>query len=114
MLDIRDDWALDANGDIARVEGSRAAAQRLKIRLGTQKGEWRFDQSIGVSWLYSILSQRGDSTATRQLVVDQIRLDPEVAAIGEIQASFNNAARRLSYTVAVRLIDGVNESVTIG
>lgn len=113
MLDVHNDWKLASDGDLEFVQGSSAAGQRLFIRLGTQQGEYRWDLAIGVSWLYSILGQRGDSAAVRQLLVDQIRQDPEVAAVGDIQATFNNSQRKIAYTISVRLIDGVNTTLSI-
>lgn len=113
MLDVHNDWRLGSDNDLEFVRGSEAAKQRLFIRLGTQAGEYRWDLAIGVSWLYSVLSQRGDSAAVRQLIVDQIRLDPEVAATGDIQAVFQSSQRKIMYSISVRLIDGVNANLTI-
>lgn len=111
MIDVHNDWKLGPDNDLLLVSGSNAAAQRLYIRLGTQIGEYRWDQAIGMSWLYSVLGQKGDSAAVRQLIVDQIRLDSEVAATGEIQATFNNTQRKMIYSVNVQLIDGINTTV---
>ena len=62
-------------------------------------------------WLFSILGKRSDNAAARQLISEVIRRDNEVAAIGEIRADFDSVARRMSYVVSVRLVDGVDISV---
>lgn len=113
MKDVYNDWRLNDSNDLDFASGSSAARLRLNNRLGTQQGEYRWDTACGVPWLFSILSQRGDSASTRQLIIDQIRQDSEVAATGDIQATFDNATRKISYQVSVRLVDGVNTTVDI-
>jgi hypothetical protein len=116
VIDVHNDWQLGANNDLELVSGAQAAKQRLFIRLGTNAGEYPWDQSVGVSWLYTILGAKGakgDSAAVRQLIVEQIRMDREVAATGEIQAVFNNTTRKMNYSISVRLIDGVNTELVV-
>jgi hypothetical protein len=111
VIDVDKNWGLDSANDLQLVSGSTAAAQRLELALGTNQGEYRFDQSIGMPWLFSILGKRSDNAAARQLISEVLRRDNEVAAIGEIRADFDSVARRMSYVVSVRLVDGVDISV---
>lgn len=113
MRDVHRNWRLSATNDLQFVEGASAAAERLTNALGTQNGEWRFDTTVGMSWLYDVLSQRGDNAAIRQLITEQILRDNEVDSVGNIRATFDASARRLTYTASVRLVSGVVVPVAV-
>lgn len=113
MIDIDRDFTLDASGDVRLISGSEAARQRLENRLQTNQGEWVFNTLHGVPWLVSILGQSGDSAGLRELLVRQIAQDPEVESISQFDAAFDNVARKMTYTVKLRMRDGSSSAVTL-
>lgn len=113
MRDVHRDWRLGPNNDLAFVEGAAATAERLTNALGTQQAEFRWDITIGMPWLFQVLGQRGDNAAIRQLITEQILRDNEVDSVGNIRATFDASARRLTYTASVRLVSGVVVPVAV-
>src|SRR6187402_1471965 len=99
MLDLDRSLTLGPDGDLKTVTGTAALRQRLENRMQTQRGEWRYSLSHGVSWLFDILGQSGDSAAIRQLLTQEILAEAEVRGVGEFSVSFETDARRLRYTI---------------
>lgn len=102
MIDLDKSLMPDAEGDLPLLDGLDELAQRQSLRLGTQQGEWKYNLDHGMPWLTQILGQAGDSAAIRQIIIDQIMLDSEVASVGEFTVQFSDATRRLRYSVPVR------------
>lgn len=114
MIDFDDSFALNpATNDWDLVSGVDAAQQRLESRLGTNQGEWGFDLTFGVPWLSQILGELGESASLRQIIASRITADPEVASISAFDAVFDDEARRMRYTVRVRLRSGDEAQVTV-
>jgi hypothetical protein len=105
VIDLDRNLALDADGDLRTITGVTALGQRLENTLSCQRGEWAYNLQHGVSWLFSILGEAGDSAAIRQLLIEPIAADSEVADVGEFTVTFDHDARRLRYKIPVRAID---------
>jgi hypothetical protein len=106
MFDLDRSLSLGPDGDLKTVTGIAALRQRLENRLGCQKGEWRYQLSHGVSWLFDVLGQSGDSAAIRQLLTQEILADAEVQGVGEFNVSFTASSRRLHYTIPIQVRSG--------
>lgn len=102
MIDLGRNLMPDADGNLPLVDGLDELAQRQSLRLGTQQGEWKYNLDHGMPWLTQILGQAGDSAAIRQIIIDQIMLDSEIASVGEFSVQFTSDTRRLRYSIPVR------------
>lgn len=94
------------------VTGIAALRQRLENRMQCQRGEWRYNLNHGISWLFGVLGQSGDTAAIRQLLTQEILLEAEVIGVGEFNVSFIAASRRLHYTIPIQTQAGETATVT--
>lgn len=76
----------DLSPQTQHIEGAALVAQRVRIRLGTFRGEWLLDQSAGLPFL-RWRSQRSpplDSIAAK--VREELRATPGVLDVRELRA----------------------------
>ena len=107
------DLALTIDGDLALgtfdltlVERREQVAQRLKIRLKTFLGEWFLNTDWGVPYFQDILVKNPDFARVNAVLSQQVLLDAEITEIVSLSSSYNNGARKLSYTLKVASVFG--------
>jgi hypothetical protein len=105
-LALAADSDLDTSANTLHVL-SRAAAtrQRLEIRLGIFKGEWKYDRRVGVPWLEVILRKGASLQLIRQVFHNVIATCPGVASVSRLVVA-RTANRGLSVSFTARAIDG--------
>ncbi len=92
------------NGDFVFVEGLDAVRQRVLIRLRTQRGEWAFDNTLGLDYLGEIFRKDADIDLIRSRVLALVASTPGVLQVRFVDVVADNAARTLSMTF-VFLVD---------
>ena len=101
------DILLGADGDIdltgARltlVSGPEELAQRIRLRLGLNRGEDPFDVSQGIPWLPD-LAENASPEVLRSLIVSELESCPGVYTIDRVDVTFDRAQRRASVILSV-------------
>ena len=101
---LDDDWDLPV---FCRLQsGIDATAQRVKIALGTIKGEWMLDTSVGIDYA-SIIQDRPFSEASASAIFKTVI--ENVSGVNEVQSwvtSFDIPSRTFSATGSVITDDG--------
>lgn len=86
LLNNNGDLFINSKKDIDLISGNEEITQRIKNRIGTFKGEWKFNLSQGVDWL-GYLGQRFTSALEQQIRTDilkNLQADPDVSEVLEV------------------------------
>lgn len=109
-----EDIYLDDQGRLVGVNGSEGRAQRIRIRLKTQLGEWFLNTGVGVDWLGNVLVRNPDLRAIRAEISLVIRSVPEVIQINSLELDNDDATRQLTVTFSVLTTEGpITDEVTV-
>lgn len=106
---ITGDLAL-SGGRPVLVSGADAVAQRLRVRLKLQQGEWVLDRNVGFPWL-SVLAAKGSERLLEVLLRRAITTCPGVRSLDRFSLSVDPRTRVAVVTVTATTITG--EPVTI-
>lgn len=99
------DLVFDRRGRLQMVSGMEARKQRLRLRLGTQTGEWFLDSRLGVPWME--LAEKGTSRESlRAEMMKAIMADEEVERIENLQIGRITSDRHLTIEFTARLRNG--------
>jgi hypothetical protein len=93
-LDTRE--LLVANGDLVLVRDGDSIRQDLDVRLRFFAGEWFLDETAGIPYFERVLVKSPDPEQVRSVFRDAI-LDTEgIAALRQLDLSFDRRARALA------------------
>lgn len=114
-------YAVDATGRVqvplVRVEGVQSVVARCLIRLGTVRGSWLSDASLGAVDVADAIEtgERYDGAGYVLAVREQLALVPGVTGVSPVRQEVD-AARRMSLQVdiTVDVGDGTAQTVTLG
>lgn len=104
-LDASGDLAIE-NGNLVIIDGPEAIAQRVKTKLQTFQGEWRFDTSLGTPWLQSILGKGRPDEEVRSLLFARILAIEGVSQVTSLRLNRDRATRALGIVGSLRTDDG--------
>lgn len=103
------------DGQLVRLEGAEAVAQRVRVRLLTFLGEWRFDERIGTPWFQQLLGKRRGSDAFLLGIVRERILDSEgVADVADLAVEVDTRTRNARITGRVISLDGTEATLALG
>lgn len=102
------DWAINLetgapiirNGDFTIATGGAAVAQRVWLRLQTDRGEWQWDILEGLPYTQEILGS-SDQEAIRARVVSVLLDDDEADALAGLRLTFDRITRKLTINEAI-------------
>ena len=90
----------------------KTVAQRLKIRLLTNRGEWFLDTEYGVPWFDEILGFKIPKSRVDRIIQQEILKERGVKEIVSFTSTFVNRAYSASFKV--RVTSGqVSDTITI-
>lgn len=95
---------LDNNGDIKLVDGNEELLQRVRLALNTWRGEWLFDQRVGVPYFERILGTKLTQQNINRLKAELIEVFsqiPGVLSVNSLTLNFDTTARSLTVAVAI-------------
>lgn len=104
MTDILlgDDGDIDLSGGrMSVVSGAAALAQRIRLRLGTNRGEDLFDIGNGVPWLSELTAKNLADETLRAAIVAELETCPGVVSIDSVVVSDVPASRAKRVTLTV-------------
>ena len=108
------DLVIDDLGRFVGLNGADRIAQKVKLRVGIQLGEWWLDTAVGVDWLGRILVKDPDLRVVRAQFIQTIASVPEVIQILDLTVDTDNATRGLTVGFTVQTTDGpVTDEVTV-
>jgi hypothetical protein len=84
------------NGDLTVVKDQHVVAQRIRVRLVRQLGDWPLDTTLGIPWMTELL-KRGSVRLMESLTLREISTTPDVTEILEFKSE-SLADRQLSVT----------------
>lgn len=111
---------LDGNGDILPVSdinqlatGANAVAEVIDLRLNFFYGEWWEDPELGFRIPEFLVNNArgGDIELLSKYIASYISNSPEVKAVTDVQAAFNNHEMTFFCTVLTR--DGKTDTVEV-
>ena len=88
------------NGDLVFVDGLDQVRQRVLVRLRTQRGEWAFDETLGLDYLGEVFRKDADTGLIRSRVLAIVATTPGVSQVRFVDVATNNRERTLSITYA--------------
>lgn len=83
------------NGDLVFIRGLDAVRQRVLIRLRTQRGEWAYDNTLGLDYLGEVFRKNPDLGLIRARVLALIATTPGVLQVKFISVTVDPATRTL-------------------
>lgn len=92
------------------VSGAAAVAQRLRVRLKLQQGEWLLDRNVGFPWL-RVFEGKGTERLLEVLLRRAITTCPGVRSLDRFALTVDPRTRLATCTFTVTAITG--EPVTI-
>ena len=101
-LNEENDIYLDAQGNIAMVDGADAVIQTIQTNIGLWLGEYAFNTSIGVNYPNMLGELPNQPYATDQFNNATIAV-PYVAAVNNIAYSFNPQTRTFNTTIIAQI-----------
>lgn len=108
------DFLLDENGDkyfdgrdFALAEGSQALAQSLQIHFLTIKGEWVYNQKIGVEYWEVIFEQGVSYSIKYQTLRNVISSHPKIRSVDEFKLEIDYENRALAAEFQATSVDDV-------
>jgi len=111
-IKFTDDISIE-NGDLAVVESSQAAGQRIRHRLLTFRGEWFLDLEFGPPYREQILVKNPPLDIIGAIIRSEI-IKSQPGEFMSFEASLNNATRSLKVDATMITTEGtvdVNISV---
>lgn len=73
MLDVMQDkdGVIIKGGDLVLDGGIDGIAQQCEIRVGTNKGEWWLDETLGIPWFFGVMGQKLPATIVGKMIADE-------------------------------------------
>jgi hypothetical protein len=113
-LNAAGDIELDANGEVVLVSGAEEVAQKVRLRLSINKGEYFLDPDLGISYREVILVHSPNQALISAEVQREILKTQGVNRILEYSQEVIQATRQLQITFSVDTIFGpISTSVTL-
>lgn len=114
------DLLLDDNLDIdlstgrARwVTGPQRLQQQLKLLFGLHRGQWFFDQELGVDWRGLVLRKAPDLVAIRVQLVEVIRSASLVQELVSYSQTYNANTRSLVVLFKVAMVEVAGQGAQV-
>ena len=93
---ITHDITFDGAGNLLLTDMRDLIAQRIRVRLRTQLGEYDYDLSMGVDYLGVVFRKNPDMLLIRSIVVEQILAVPGTREIISLDLIQDNLTRQLT------------------
>lgn len=106
------DLLLDG-GRLVLLSGSEAVAQRVRVRLLTFLGEWRFDVNRGTPWLEQILGRAPDLSLITSILRQRIAETDGVSEVLSLSLDVDRANGGLSVSGRIRADSGESADVAL-
>ena len=110
-MDLKFPIEIDSTGEVETVELVEETAQRAKIALKSQQGEWDYDISFGVPWRQIMSTRPYELGAARGFIVQQLRKVPGLDSITSVVLTPDDGTRELDALVTV-VASGVTVEVS--
>jgi hypothetical protein len=92
----KNDWNLDASGNLVMVTDAEAIGQHIRQRLKFWKGEWFLNEDAGVDWTRYVLGRPPqEQTIAEAVIKREILATPGVVEILEFDAVYDRQSRGL-------------------
>lgn len=113
MLDLlqdKDGVILNKSGDLVLDGGVDGIAQQCEIRIGTNKGEWWLDETLGIPWFYGVMGQKLPAPIVGKMIAEEgmktegvtdVRITRAVMVAGKLAITFDVVAGQESKGVAI-------------
>lgn len=108
LLDDDGDLVVEG-GDLVLSSGLPGAAQGIRIRVLTFRGEWFLDLDDGVPYFQEILGHKFEETRAREAFREAIAAAPGVVEVPSITLDFNRGTRVLTISWTARTEFGDTE-----
>jgi hypothetical protein len=93
---------MGADGDLPlfsrHASGLEIVAQRIRVRLGTHRGDWPLDTSAGIPWTSYLGQTPVDLSGLAALVALEIRAVPGVTQVTDLEWAQNGDAASITCT----------------
>ena len=93
------DLELDAEGNIALVDGFDEIRQRVQTRLSLQRGEWAYDTSLGLDFFGEIAIANPDFSLIRSRITTLVQTTPGVTQVVNVGLFDNKQTRCLEFEI---------------
>lgn len=109
-LDQNHDISFSDTGHLATVTGPALVAQRIKVALNTQLGEWLLDTGAGFDWRGTVFVHAPSLPLIRARLAVLLRGVPGVTRLQKLELGVDRKTRRLEVNFAVATTEGVLEA----
>lgn len=116
MVDLKINHLLDGDlvirhGKLQETTGVDEIAQRLRLRVAKQLGEWRYNQASGVPWAdyegtTGILGSRNGTQRARSLIESVVLATDGVKSVKTLQVRFDTVTRAYALQLEVETTYG--------
>lgn len=110
------DILMDADGDLPlftrHVQGLSIIAQRIRVRLGTHRGDWPLDTTAGIPWTDILGRKPVDLEGLAALVALEVRAVPGVTQVRDLVWSQSGGDATISLTALTAYGDRIPVVVT--
>lgn len=94
-----------SSGDFAMIEGDEEVAQSVRMTMETARGEWFLNLEFGMR-REPFESKPYNDEEVRAAIIDAATDDTRIAAVDDLEMTFNNALRTLAVTMQLQKADG--------
>ena len=99
------------HGTLQEATGVDEIAQRLRLRIAKQLGEWRYNQASGVPWAdyqgtVGILGSRNSTQRARSMIEDVVLATDGVKSVKTLQVRFDTVTRHFALQLEVETTYG--------
>jgi hypothetical protein len=103
LLDSEQELTLTADGDLQLTSSlAEARKQEIEISLATHKGEWLYDESIGIPWL-TLMGKKDNDTAIVNTASKTILAIPDVVSC---EIAIEHSGIEATITFVAKISDG--------
>ena len=88
------DIEFDSLHNLKMVDGLDEVKQRLRLTLGTNRGEWFLNKKFGIPWI-DMLSKGAPPEKYRKEILKVLNNDPAIDEVEEINFNFERQDRKL-------------------
>ena len=101
------DVLMGADGDLPsftrHASGMEVIAQRIRVRLGTHRGDWPLDVTVGIDWTYYLGRKPLDLAALAAVIALEILAVPGVTQVQDLDWSQDGGSATISASVLTEL-----------
>lgn len=104
-LDGTGDLLFDAAGELMLLEGTEEVAQCCQIGIGTNKGEWFLNPTMGITFSL-FLGKQVNEEEMRSELIEGILQDERIQSVDSVDFIINGKERTMSVSFVASSING--------